>query len=219
MTDNSRIDDHRSVLGSRRIRRIDSIELSRLLDELTQTLNSDFGLATQAAANLAALLASKLSDASRSIIARGGLAPWQKSKVQRYIESGLEGTLPIGVLAELVSLSPSYFSRAFKESFGVSPHTFIIRARVERAKVLMSSTSDSLSQIAVACGLADQAHLCRCFRRVIGLTPGVWRRSHVARSQFADSTAEVGECRLVAIGGHRSPPVLADPRCSPYPGH
>jgi AraC-like DNA-binding protein len=85
--------------------------------------------------------------------------------------------LPVDTLAKLVSLSPSYFCRAFKESFGETPHAFVIRRRVERARTLMLTTSESLSQIALACGLVDQAHLCRCFRQVTGMTPGAWRRA------------------------------------------
>ena len=153
-------------------------EVGRLLEDLRTALHSDLNAAKISAARLAAFLANKLSLDVGSTPARGGLAPWQRRKVKSFIESGLEGPLPIEDLANLVSLSPSYFCRAFKESFGEPPHAYVVRTRIERARTLMLNTSESLSQIALACGLVDQAHLCKCFRQVMGTTPGAWRRNH-----------------------------------------
>ena len=155
-----------------------TIEANGLLDDVRRALESDFTAATSAAARLVALLASKSLDDTHSVAARGGLAPWQRRKIQRYVEDSLEGGLSVGVLAKLVSLSSSYFCRAFKESFEEPPHAYVIKRRIERAKTLMLTTPESLSQIAFACGLADQAHFCRCFRQVMGLTPGAWRRMY-----------------------------------------
>jgi len=162
-----------------------AIEVRRLLEDVRSALNCDLGIAKRSAARLATLLADKVTHDVRSVPARGGLAPWQKRKLQLFIESGLEGPLPIEELANLVSLSSSYFCRAFKESFGEPPHAYVIKMRIERAKALMLNTSESLSQIAVACGLVDQAHLCRCFRHVMGMTPGVWRRIHATGPKTA----------------------------------
>jgi len=65
--------------------------------------------------------------------------------------------------------------------------------RVELARTLMLTTSESLSQIALSCGLVDQAHLCRCFRRVMGTTPAVWRRSRATGALAADPIAVSSE--------------------------
>jgi AraC family transcriptional regulator len=73
-------------------------------------------------------------------------------------------------------MSTSYFFRAFKGSFGVPPHAYIIQRRMERAELLLSGTDEPLGQIAIACGLADQAHFTRLFRRAAGVPPGVGRR-------------------------------------------
>ncbi len=155
-----------------------AIEVGRLLEEVRWALKCDLSAATTSAERLAAFLASKFPLDVPATPARGGLAPWQRRKVQNLIETGLEGPLPVEELAKVASLSPSYFCRAFKESFGEPPHAFVMKARVERARILMLTTSEKLSQIALACGLADQAHLCRCFRRVTGATPAAWRRIH-----------------------------------------
>jgi AraC family transcriptional regulator len=167
-----------AILRSMRPQDLMAVEVDRLLEDVRMAFERDLSTATQAAGRLAALLASKLPQQISARLARGGLAPWQKCKVQNYIEDRLEGSILIKDLAKLVSLSSSHFCRAFKESFGETPHAYIVRARIERARILMLTTSDSLSQIAFSCGLADQAHFCRWFRQTMGMTPGAWRRSH-----------------------------------------
>jgi transcriptional regulator GlxA family with amidase domain len=57
--------------------------------------------------------------------------------------------------------------------------TYVAGRRVERAKVMMTSTGDRLAAIATACGFVDQSHLNRSFRRRIGVSPGMWRRANV----------------------------------------
>jgi AraC family transcriptional regulator len=166
-------------------------EVGRLIEDVRWALNCDLGAARTSAAHLAAFLASKLPLDVHTAPVRGGLAPWQKRKVGNHIENGLDGLLPVDELAKLVSLSPSHFCRVFRESFGDSPHGYITKLRVERARTLMLTTSESLSQIALACGLADQAHLCRCFRRVTGTTPGFWRRSRATGPQSATAETAV----------------------------
>jgi AraC family transcriptional regulator len=108
-------------------------------------------------------------------LARGGLAPWQVGHLTRRIDDGLATTIRVNDLAEATQLSPSYFFRAFRASFGMSPHAYIVRRRMERAQEMMLTTDDNLSQIAIACGLCDQAHLCKLFRRAVGTSPHLWR--------------------------------------------
>jgi AraC family transcriptional regulator len=117
--------------------------------------------------------------------ARGGMAPWQKRKVDRYLRDNLEHPLHVGELVREVSLSNSQFFRVFKESFGITPHVHIVRLRLELAQRLMLSPETPLSHIALACGLADQAHFTRLFRRGVGETPGAWRRQHLIQGQTA----------------------------------
>jgi AraC family transcriptional regulator len=111
---------------------------------------------------------------------RGGLAPWQICKVSAHIDTHLDSTIGTADLAGLVKLSVFHFCRAFRASFGESPHTYVMRRRVERAQGMMLRTSSSLAQIAIECGLADQAHLNKSFRRFVGESPGAWRRARAA---------------------------------------
>jgi AraC family transcriptional regulator len=107
---------------------------------------------------------------------RGGLAPRQKRRVIAHIEANLSEPLTCSMLAELVGLSTSYFNRAFKSSFGRSPHSYLIWRRLERAQDMLLATDEPISQIALACGMADQCHLCRLFRKLVGESPAAWRR-------------------------------------------
>jgi AraC-like DNA-binding protein len=68
----------------------------------------------------------------------------------------------------------------------------IVRLRLERAKQLMLTTRDPLSDIALRCGLADQAHLSKLFRRWTGETPNAWRRRN-----FTDTRADLRTRRSI----------------------
>jgi len=118
----------------------------------------------------------RLQSAAANSSARSTLAPWKAKRVTDHINANLDRPLPLGELAELVRLSNSYFSRAFKRTFEKSPHAFIMCRRIERARQQMLMSREPLSQIAVACGFADQAHLARIFRREMGSAPSQWRR-------------------------------------------
>jgi AraC family transcriptional regulator len=108
---------------------------------------------------------------------RGGLTAWQARRVTAHIDANLSGKIHVDALADLVGLSAGHFSREFKRSFGVTPHTYVVRRRIEVAQSLMLTTRDSLSDIALSCGMSDQPHFTRSFRRVVGETPDSWRRS------------------------------------------
>lgn len=108
----------------------------------------------------------------------GGLAPWQARRVQAYIQEHLNQRIRATELAELVRLSTSHFSRTFRETFRLPPAAYIAHSRMRRAQELMLSSDETLACIAVECGMADQSHFTRTFRRVSGMSPGLWRRLH-----------------------------------------
>ena len=110
----------------------------------------------------------------------GGLAAWQARRTLAYIEANLASKIDIDDLANGVALSRSHFSRSFKHSVGMTPMEYVVVRRVERAKAMISSTREPLAEVALACGFADQAHLNRRFRDIVGISPGRWRRSNAA---------------------------------------
>jgi len=105
-----------------------------------------------------------------------GLATWQAKRVIDYIESNIESKIGLDQLAQLLAFSKGHFSRAFKQRMGLAPMAYVAVRRVERAKTMMTSSRESLTEIAAACGFGDQPHLTRWFRRVVGVTPGRYRR-------------------------------------------
>jgi len=105
------------------------------------------------------------------------LLAWQARKVLEYIDRHITSRVLVADLCALIWRSEAHFSRAFKATFGYSPHAFVVRRRVETAAKYMLQTHMSLSDIALACGFVDQAHLCKHFRAVSGETPAAWRRS------------------------------------------
>jgi len=108
--------------------------------------------------------------------ARGRLAKWQANRATHYVDEHLDARLKVSEIARAVHLSSSHFSRAFKRTFGMTVHAWVMRRRIAIAQGMMLSTSHKLSEIALRCGLSDQSHLTRWFRRVVGETPGSWRR-------------------------------------------
>jgi AraC family transcriptional regulator len=108
----------------------------------------------------------------------GGLATWQARRTLAHIEANLASKMDIEDLANVVALSRSHFSRAFKRTLGFSPMEYVVVRRVERAKAMISGTREPLAEVALACGFADQAHLNRRFRDIVGISPGRWRRSN-----------------------------------------
>jgi AraC-like DNA-binding protein len=121
-------------------------------------------------------------DFERSSVHDGhrALLGWQIRRVSDYIDAHLGGRILVSYLSAIVQRSEAHFARAFKRTFGASPHAYVLRRRVERASHLMLVSDNSLSDIALACGMADQAHLCKIFRQQTGQTPAAWRRARRA---------------------------------------
>jgi AraC-like DNA-binding protein len=107
----------------------------------------------------------------------GCLPAWQVRRIREHIESNLAQRLTTQGLASVVNLSASHFSRAFVRSFGFTVHHYVMNRRVALAQRLMLETPEQLSRIALSCGMSDQSHLTRWFRRVVGETPAAWRRA------------------------------------------
>src|SRR5262249_33487464 len=102
---------------------------------------------------------------------RGGLPGWQQKKLAQYIEEHLADEISLSSLAQLVRLSPFHFSRAFKESFGMPPHRYLTRQRIERAKGLLAARKLSVTEIGLDAGFSDPSFFPAAFPKVTGQTP------------------------------------------------
>jgi AraC family transcriptional regulator len=101
----------------------------------------------------------------------GGLSATQLRLVIDYINDHLDQELSLEELAAIAQLSSYHFCRSFKRSKGLTPHQYVIRQRVERAKQLLKDGKMGISEVAVACGFTHQSHLNRHFKRLTGVTP------------------------------------------------
>jgi AraC family transcriptional regulator len=124
----------------------------------------------------------------------GGLAGWQVRLILSFIEQNSDRSIRVDELSDVARLSASHFSRVFRRTFGETPRAYMIRQRVDHARHLMLISEMPLSEVAQACGFADQAHFSRNFRAVTGHSPGAWRRAHKqSQAALSDDVEREGE--------------------------
>jgi AraC-like DNA-binding protein len=121
---------------------------------------------------------------------RGGLSSLQMRRATELLEAHLDGDIALQQVAEACELSVSHFARAFKQTFRTPPYRWLIERRVDRARDLMTNSRLPLADIAARCGFADQSALNRSFKRIHGVTPGIWRRGRLTAPSL--SLVDVG---------------------------
>jgi AraC family transcriptional regulator len=117
------------------------------------------------------MLRNHSSLAARTATVAYTLSQQQVNRAQEYIHAHLSEDISLAHLASSVSLSPSHFSRLFKQATGVSPHQYVIQQRVERARSLLISGGKSVGEVAYEVGFYDQSHLHHHFKRLVGISP------------------------------------------------
>lgn len=116
--------------------------------------------------------------AGAGMMPEGGLAPWQRRRAADMLEARLDGNVPLLELASECGLSVRHFSRAFRKSFGMPPHRYLLQRRVELARRLLLTPALAIHNVALACGFSDQSHFTRVFKLCTGYSPGQWRRAN-----------------------------------------
>jgi transcriptional regulator of acetoin/glycerol metabolism len=106
---------------------------------------------------------------------RGGLPPVITQRICEYMESHLDQKIGLDALASMAGLSTHHFARAFHQTVGMPPHSYLLSRRLERAEQMLRETSLPLAEIAGATGFSDQSHLARHFRRRTGMAPSLAR--------------------------------------------
>jgi AraC family transcriptional regulator len=164
--------------------------LDAATNELYHTENAAHGTILKAAS----LLRQQVDPPAAGVVPteRGRMLAWQVRKVRDYIDAHIARPVLVADLCALVYRSEAHFARAFKRTFGKSPHSFVVRRRVELAAQYMLTTNATLSDIALRCGFTDQAHLCKHFRQATGQPPGAWRRAQ--RSDEHEIEPQIPTC-------------------------
>lgn len=111
-------------------------------------------------------------------IKNGGLARWQLKRVLEFLEAHLAEDIALEELAQLTGLSQSQFARAFKASTGLPPYRWHLHNRIKRAQEMLLNSNNSISEIALHYGFADQSHFTKAFRRATGTSPVIWKKHH-----------------------------------------
>jgi AraC family transcriptional regulator len=95
-----------------------------------------------------------------------------------YIAVNYGDNILLEHLAEKAELSPSHFSRLFKQTIGQSPYQFLMTYRVEQAKKMLDRSHTLMVDIAFNCGFSDQAHFSRVFKKLVGVAPKQYQRKN-----------------------------------------
>jgi len=98
-------------------------------------------------------------------------------RIAAYVDAHLQDDIRLVELAAAANLSPTHFARAFKAETGQTPHGYVVERRIARSRALLGDRDLPLSQIAYACGFANQSHFTTVFRHHTGATPAVFRQA------------------------------------------
>ena len=133
-------------------------------------------------------------------IHRGGLGSARLRKIEELVDANMEDDLSLDEMAQSVELSTAHFARMFRKSSGETPHQFVLRRRIERAKAMLRDRASRVLDVAVACGFKTQQHFAQVFREVCGASPTEYRQDFVGSEvTCAPETCSENARRLVVF--------------------
>lgn len=131
-------------------------------------------------------------------IYRGGLGSARLRRIKELVDVKMEEDLSLDEMAQSVGLSTAHFARMFRKSTGETPHQFVMRQRIERAKTMLRAPDARVLDVAVACGFKTQQHFAQVFRGVCGVSPTTYRQNFVG-SEAPEPRSEEASLSLVAF--------------------
>lgn len=150
-----------------------------LLHELNEANVVGRLYADSLATGLAIQLVRRYSSLKDVHVGHGGMAPHKLRRALALIDHHLsdeeEGRVALRAVASDVHMSYFHFSRAFKQSMGMTATNYIAERRIERAKKMLEETELPISEIALRSGFSSQSHFTTAFRRLAGATPKAFR--------------------------------------------
>jgi len=112
-------------------------------------------------------------------IYRGGLGSARLRRIKELVHAKMEDDLSLDEMAQSVGLSTAHFARMFRKSTGETPHQFVLRQRLARAKAMLRAPDARVLDVAVACGFKTQQHFAQVFRDAWGVSPTEYRQDLV----------------------------------------
>ena len=150
-----------------------------LLHELNEANVVGRLYADSLAAGLAIQLVRHYNALKEVHVGHGGMAPHKLrqaiSLIDHHLSEEEEGRVALRAVARAVRMSYFHFSRAFKQSMGMTATNYIAERRIERAKKMLEETELPISEIALRSGFSSQSHFTTAFRRLAGATPKAFR--------------------------------------------
>ncbi len=120
-------------------------------------------------------------------IHRGGLGSVRLRKIKELVDANMDDDLSLDEMAQSVELSTAHFARMFRKSTGETPHQFVLRQKIERAKAMLRDRAARVLDVAVACGFKTQQHFAQVFREVCGTSPTEYRWDFVGSEEAVSS--------------------------------
>jgi AraC family transcriptional regulator len=147
-----------------------------LLDELDSEGLSG-RLYAESLANVLAvhLLRHYTNGTSQPVTFTGGLSAIKLRQVEDFVNDNYSRDLKLAEMAQVAGMSSFHFAREFKRTTGTTPHQYLIKLRVERAKALLAKNDLPLIEVGLQSGFSHQSHFTRLFRRFTGTTPHSYR--------------------------------------------
>jgi AraC family transcriptional regulator len=132
---------------------------------------------------------------------RGGLGSARLRRIRELVHAKMEDDLSLDEMAQSVGLSTAHFARMFRKSTGETPHQFVLRQRLERAKAMLRGPDARVLDVAVACGFKTQQHFAQVFRDVWGVSPTEYRQDLIGSEATRASEASSEDAPLLVIAG------------------
>ena len=115
-------------------------------------------------------------NAGASEIPTSAFSSYRIHTIMNAILERPEAEHSIDELAAQIGVTPTHFCRIFKKATGVSPHQYVMKARLNRAQHMLEQSEASMATIAESLGFTSQSHFTRAFRQFAGETPSDFRR-------------------------------------------
>jgi len=139
-------------------------------------LNSDNHLSMEQVTNtILVSMLQNMGGAKLNTTVKGGLSPSIASLTCDFMQANFHRQIYLSELATLGQLSEYHFCRMFKQSFAQTPQAYLLTIRIEQVKLRLQTKKDNLAVIALQCGFANQSHMGRYFKKLVGISPRQYR--------------------------------------------